>query len=146
MRLRLIAAAACLVLSGPALAESSPVGRWLVPDASGVIEIVPCRDGLCGRIVGQNEIRDAQGNPTRDVHGVPHCGLIILHGTRLAEPGHWGGLITNPDEGSDWRCEFWLGVDGRLRLRGYILTPLLGQTQTWTPYTGQVGADCAMSG
>ena len=39
--------------------------------------------------------------------------------------------------------DFWFR-DGHLLLRGYVLLPLLGQTQTWTRYTGKLAADCAM--
>ena len=35
-------------------------------------------------------------------------------------------------------------IPGRLRLRGYVLVPVLGATQTWTPYKGMVTPDCRM--
>jgi uncharacterized protein (DUF2147 family) len=142
MRLRLILLLACL--SAPALAQGSPEGNWWTEDRSGVIAITPCREGLCGRIVGQPNIRDANGRIPLDVNGVPHCGLTILRGAPTGEEGVFRGTITNPDDGKIWHCEFWLGADGQLRLRGYVLLPLLGQTQAWTKFTGHLAKDCSL--
>lgn len=142
MRLRLILLLASFSL--PALAQGSPEGMWWTEDRSGVIAIAPCELGLCGRIVGQPSIKDADGKIPVDIHGVPHCGLTILHGTLTEDAGRFRGTITNPDDGKDWHCEFWVADDGNLRLRGYVLLPLLGQTQTWPPFTGHVAADCSL--
>lgn len=144
MRLRLIAAG-LVVSAAIAQAAPSPIGRWLTEDRSGVIEIAPCGRQLCGRIVGQSEPRGADGRPSRDINGTPHCGLVILHGARQASEDRWDGIVTNPDDGQDWHCAFWVGADGALRLRGYVLIPLLGQTQTWPAFHGSVAADCTIS-
>jgi len=144
MRLRLILA--LCVLAMPARA-ATPTGLWWTQDHDGIIEIFPCEDAaqLCGRIAGQPHILDENGQPPRDIQGRIECGLVILRGKPSSEPGHWSGLITNPEDGQNWRSEFWLGNDGQLRLRGYVLIQLLGQTQTWTRFGGQVGSDCSIS-
>lgn len=141
----LLAGLAVPVLTVSAYAAPSPVGKWLTEDRSGVIEIAPCGEGLCGRIVGQDKITDAQGRPTVDAHGQPHCGLLILRADTQTEPGHWSGVITDPDDGSDWKCQFWVDEGGSLRLRGYVLIPLLGQTQTWPAFHGSVAPNCAIT-
>ncbi len=145
MRLRLILAA--LLLAFPAHA-ATPAGLWWTQDHDGIIEILPCGDHsqLCGRIAGQPHILDEHGQPPRDNKGRLECGLTILNGKPGGEPGHWFGLITNPEDGQDWRSEFWLGEDGNLRLRGYILIRPLGQTQTWTRFSGRVAQDCTITG
>lgn len=155
MRLRLILRAAgllmagasgvILLLSGPAAASASPEGMWWTEDHTGVIRIFRCPEGMCGRIVGQTEPRDAQGHITLDVNGVPHCGLVFLHGSETDEPGHYAGIVTDPDSGNNWHCRFWVGADGSLRLRGYVLIPALGQTQTWPLFHGRVAEDCTIS-
>jgi hypothetical protein len=135
--------AAALMVAQPA---AEPVeGLWLTQDREGVIEIAPCAGAgaLCGRIVGQAEPLLADGTRPMDVHGVPHCGLVILHDARKAEDGRWHGRITDPDDGSDWSCVIWV-EGGALHLRGYLLVPLLGQTQIWHPYGGHVSRDCHM--
>lgn len=142
MRLRLTLLLACL--SSQAMAQTSPQGMWWTEDRGGVIRIEPCTSGLCGRIVGQVETRDPQGKIPVDSSGIPVCGLTILHGEPGSEAGHYSGTITNPDDGKDWSSEFWVGKDGQLRLRGYVVLPFLGQTQKWSPFTGRVAADCSI--
>jgi uncharacterized protein (DUF2147 family) len=149
MRLRLtrmfaaagIAAAAILPLGGAAPAAASlPFGRWLTPDGDGVIDVRPCGSQLCGRIVGMSEITRPDGRVPTDPDGNPQCGLTILHATAAAD-GKWSGEIENPDNGTTWTCEIWITPDG-LHLRGYVLTPLLGQTQLWTHFSGEVAPNC----
>ena len=120
----------------------SPIGQWLTEDHGGVIDIAPCGGALCGRIVGMSEPVEANGKPKTDNQGRPKCGLTILHQTVQTEPGEWAGKITNPDDGSDWNCVLSVDAAGRLHLRGYVLLPVLGQTQIWTPYAGRIGAEC----
>jgi uncharacterized protein (DUF2147 family) len=125
------------------------VGLWWTQDREGVIAIAPCggvdsasgAPVMCGTIVGQIEPIRPDGSRAVDIHGVPHCGLRILHDAHQEPDGTWRGRITNPDDGTDWRCEF--RTDGAaLLLRGYILVPLLGQTQVWTAYHGTVSPEC----
>jgi uncharacterized protein (DUF2147 family) len=139
MQLRLTLLAAIL-LTPAAHAAPTIFGRWLTQDRDGVIEIAPCGPDLCGRIVGMDVPRLANGDVPRDLQGRPQCGLRILH----AQPdgAGWSGRITDPSNGTDWRCTLRLDGAGNVKLRGYVLAPLLGATQTWTPYTGTVGADC----
>ncbi len=82
------------------------------------------------------------GKLQADSAGQPKCGLTILRQGTQTDPGQWSARITNPDDGSDWNCLLSVDGVGRLHLRGYVLVPLLGQTQIWTPYSGKLGADC----
>lgn len=141
MRLRLILAA-CLV-SGPASA-ASPEGLWWTQGHDGVIAIAPCAAGMCGRIVGQPEPVDPDGRRPVDIHGVPQCGLAFLRGTPTAD-GRYGGIVTDPRTGRDWNCTFWVGAEGRMHLRGFVMLPLFGETQTWAPFHGAVAADCTIN-
>ena len=145
MRLRLIRrlALACL-LAGPAAAAPSPIGNWLTEDGSGVIAIAPCGANVCGAIVGMDKPLDANGNPVRDVRGVPMCGLGILQSTTETGPGRYEGLITNPLDGSVWHCVFWVDNNGNLDMRGYVLLPLFGQTQVWTRFAPSLTAGCTI--
>ena len=145
MRLRVAGLAGALLLAcvAPLHAAPSPFGRWLTQDRDGVVEIRPCGADLCGRVIGLDLPRLPNGDVPRDPQGRPHCGLQILQ----AEPaavGAWDGRITDPSDGTSWHFTLRLNDQGQLKLRGYVLTPLLGRTQTWTPYAGTLGADCAM--
>jgi uncharacterized protein (DUF2147 family) len=144
MRLRLIAM--LTLLATPAFAATSPAGDWWTQDHDGVIRIAPCAEGMCGTIVGMAKLVDSKGQKQVDNHGAPRCHLTILRGKPDGDAGHYSGTITDPQDGKDWHSEFWLDPDGSLRLRGYVLMPLLGQTQTWPPFHGSVAADCAITG
>ncbi len=123
---------------------AGPEGRWFTEDHGGVIEIAPCGTALCGRIVGMKETRRPDGGIPTDTRGHPTCGLTILHAGPDG-PGQWSGTIVNPDTGTAWHCTLRVDAADRLLLRGYVLLPLFGQTQTWTRYPGALGAGCAMS-
>ena len=145
VRLNMLAMAALLLASpGVAGAEAGPVGAWLTEDHDGVIAIAPCGAELCGRIVGMSQPLRSDGSRPLDKQGRPQCGLTILHVAAGDAPGLWQGEITDPDDGSVWHCRLSMDDEGRLHLRGYVLLPLLGQTQLWTPYTGHVTQDCHM--
>jgi uncharacterized protein (DUF2147 family) len=142
MQLRLTLLAA-LLATIPFATRAAPgiFGRWLTQDRDGVIELAPCGPDLCGRIVGLDLPRLPNGDVPRDPQGRPQCGLQILH-ARPDGAGGWAGRITDPSDGTDWTCTLRLDAEGRVKLRGYVLVPLLGATQTWTPFTGTIGADC----
>jgi len=134
---RLFLAAALL-----AGASSPPYGQWLTQDRGGVIEIAACGSALCGRIVGLMPKRD--GRPPVDWQGRSDCGLLIIDHMAQAAVDRWRGRILDPEDGRSYDAELWVDAAGQLQLRGFILIPLLGQTQTWTRYDGSVGPACRM--
>lgn len=143
MRLPLKALAAALLLVAAPASAAGPEGVWLTATRDGVIAIAACAGSLCGRIVGMGEIRRPDGGLPADPQGHPMCGLTILRAAPDG-PAQWAGDITDPQTGTSWHCTLHLDEAGHLLLRGYVLLPLLGQTQTWTRYTGPLAADCAM--
>lgn len=46
------------------------------------------------------------------------------------------GTILDPKNGEVYDCKIWVGDDGKLNVRGYVL--FLFRTQTWLPYTGEI--------
>ena len=133
-----------LALAPAAVRSAIPIeGAWLTEDGGGVIDIEPCGSLFCGRIVGLAAA--AAGKPLpKDVSGNPRCGLKIIQGLAETDPGEWTGKITNPEDGKVYGARLSVDDRGRLHLRGYLLVPLLGQTQIWTRYGGQVTAGCRM--
>jgi len=126
---------------------ASPVGLWYAEGGAAEVEIRPCSDGLCGKIVwlrspiGDDgcELRDDK-NPEPAARGRTIVGLEILRGLRqLDEEGRqWaGGTIYDPTGGRTYSCNARLDGDDRLFLRGYFGIQLLGRTTTWT----RVGAE-----
>jgi uncharacterized protein (DUF2147 family) len=125
----------------------TPVGTWLTANGNAVVQIAPCgsatsSERLCGWIVG---IARPPGTPVpTDVHGESQCGLAIITNEKRAGDA-WFGTVTDPRDGSSYGARLKVNDAGDLNLRGYFAVPLLGQTQTWRPYTGQLGAECRMS-
>jgi uncharacterized protein (DUF2147 family) len=128
-------------LGRPAIAASpNPEGQWLTQDRDGVIEIAPCAEALCGRIVG---IRRSPAEPVpMDAAGQPQCGLVILRDEMPAGDGSWDGHITDPRDGKTYGAQLWLDDERRLHIRGYLGLPLLGRTQIWTRFSGRIGEEC----
>jgi uncharacterized protein (DUF2147 family) len=138
------AAIASLIALRPATATEpgSPIGNWLTESKDGVIEVLRCGTALCGRIVG---IGRAPGAPIpTDVQGRSQCGLAILEVESPTVRGVWTGSVTDPRNGSTYGAQLWLDHEDKLHIRGYLGIPLLGQTQTWTRYTGRLSEGCRL--
>jgi uncharacterized protein (DUF2147 family) len=116
------------------------VGKWYTEDGRGVIAIEPCGDALCGRIVGIS--RDANQPMPTDTHGNSQCGLTIIRNERPEGDGSWLGEVTDPRTGTTYGAKLWLDGRGNLRLRGFLGLPMLGATQTWRPFSGELTAAC----
>ena len=80
-----------------------------------------------------------------DVKGRPQCGLVIIRDGRPDAGGAWIGTVTDPRDGASFDARLRVDEAGNLRLRGFLGIPLLGETSTWHPFTGKLGAACTMS-
>jgi uncharacterized protein (DUF2147 family) len=118
----------------------TPVGVWLHSNKRIQVEIAPCGERLCGKMVWFRWPNDAQGlplvdlnNPNPELRSRALLGLRILRGLRRAGERTWeGGKIYNPDDGVEYRALMSIGDDGALRVRAYLLLPILGKTLIWT--------------
>jgi uncharacterized protein (DUF2147 family) len=120
----------------------------VTPSHDAVIQFSKCGESLCGRIVG---IVLSPGVPVpTDWEGKSQCGLTIVQVTPSTDGSGneiWTGSITDPRNGSVYHARLRLGDPNDLLLRGYLGIPLLGQTQTWTKYSGSVATtDCRLTG
>ncbi len=127
-------------LTASAAEPPSPAGRWLTEDRGGVIEIAPCGDALCGRIIG---MKYTGAMPTDHWHR-PQCGLGLLYGLKPGETS-WNGKVLDPKGGTLYAARVTIPDPATLKLRGYVGLELFGQTVTWTRYTGgPIGSACHM--
>ncbi len=126
-----------------ATSEPSELGLWLSAGKDGVFSIEHCGNALCGKLVGM----DYDGEMPKDVWGRAECHLWILTDFVAAEDQKWRGHILDPRSGRIYQAYIWLSEPNVLKLRGFVLgMPLLGQTETWTRYTGgSFGPQCKMS-
>ncbi len=133
-----------LLLLGPATAAgavATPVGLWHAEGGAAQVEISPCGERLCGRIVWLRSPLDERGcelhdshNPEPELRGRGLVGLQILLGLTPVdgEPERWeGGSIYDPTSGRTYRCAAMLEDEDRLLLRGYLGIPLIGRTTSW---------------
>lgn len=119
----------------------SPLGLWFTGDRKGMVEIGRCGADLCGRIVWIDPAQlpaDVGAtpldvfNPEPSLRDRPLCGVTILSGFRLEEQGLWtGGRIYDPDRGETYRSRLTMAEPDTLTVRGYVLMPWLGRSQTW---------------
>lgn len=121
-------------------ADQRIVGSWRTEDGSSLVAIEPCGPAYCGKIVWLREPDDKNGiawtdtkNPEPPLRSRPIMGLRILTGLKSERNGAWtDGSIYDPNTGSTYSCKATLEGMDRLVLRGYVLTPLFGRSETWT--------------
>jgi len=134
--------AAILPLAAGAV-ESNPIlGRWrTIDDEAGgersIVEISLVDGELQGRIVEIFYRPDEKPDPVCEAcqdsrRNQPVIGMVFLWGLK-PDGGDWvGGSVLDPKNGKTYSAKINLIEDGKkLRLRGYIGTPLLGRTQIW---------------
>lgn len=147
MRLACLAAPALgvLFLGSPcrAAGQDAPVGRWLTQDGKAVIAIEPCGASLCGRIVGIARDKPTDPIPTDNL-GRSQCGLVIIRDAVPDGGSEWKAEIIDPRDGSVYRARMHLDEQRHLRVRGYIVLPVLGRTQVWTPFTRPIPESCRL--
>ncbi len=135
----------------PASAQTpSVMGTWLTASKAAQIRLMPCTDPargpVCGQIVKLIDPKDANGKPavpeeitdTRNAdasqRGRKVLGMVMLYDfTKTADPNSFeGGTVYSGENGKTYKANLGLQTDGTLRLRGYVGTPLFGETQIWT--------------
>lgn len=122
------------------------LGTWWNEKKDAHIQIYKCEALYCGKITYLKEPvydeKDPQGmagkpkvdrnNPDPAKRTNPIIGLNIISGFTYAGENVWeNGTIYDPQEGKTYRCKLTLERPDKLKVRGYIGTPLLGKTQYW---------------
>ncbi len=122
----------------------SPVGYWVTENRAWTVRIAQCSAGYCGRIVGLGDSprpdvlrRDSQ-NPDPAKRSATLCGLPVLGGfVPSREPGAWqDGWVYNPESGETYKSVMEFEGAATLKVRGYVLTPLFGRSETLTRVRG----------
>ncbi len=130
-----------VLAASPAAAQApTPVGVWLHANQRIQMEIAPCDDRLCAKIIWFKWPNDARGLPLVDLknsdpalRGRPLLGLEVLQGLHQTGENSWTeGRIYNPDDGMNYRARMSIADDGSLRIRAYLGLPLFGHTLVWT--------------
>jgi uncharacterized protein (DUF2147 family) len=148
---KLVLVALLGALASTASAQSpSVMGTWLTASGIAQVRIGPCPDAangpICGLVVGLINPKGPDGNAvapdmatdyrnadpalrTRKVIGMP----LIWGFKKTSDPNAFeDGHVYNGENGKTYNANISLQPDGKLRLRGYVGTPMLGETQLWT--------------
>ena len=114
-------------------------GQWTTAGGLSKIEIYRCGEEYCGKIVWLKEPeKDGkpkvdENNPDQSLKSRPLLGLEILRGFTFDGEDVWrGGKIYDPKSGNDYSAKMTLVDEHTMELRGYVLMPLFGRTETWT--------------
>jgi uncharacterized protein (DUF2147 family) len=124
----------------PLIAEPTPVGVWIDHTGRGAVEIAPCAQELCGRIIWLQQPNDKQGRPLRDGLNAEKakrnraiCGLQIIGGLKRQRDGSWdNGWIYDPEQGESFDVEIRLRGPDSLQVKGYKGLKFLSETFQWT--------------
>ena len=148
---KLVLVALLGALASTASAQSpSVMGTWLTASGLAQVRIGPCPDPangpICGLVVGLINPKGPDGQVvapdmatdyrntdpklrSRKVIGMP----LIWGFKKTADPNAFeDGHIYNGENGKIYNANISLQPDGKLRLRGYVGTPMFGETQLWT--------------
>ena len=146
-----VVAALLTMLVAPASAQTGSVmGTWLTASGVAKVRISPCdspaNGPVCGTIVGlinpkgpngqvvaPNEATDHH-NPDPNLRSRKVIGMPLIWGfKKTADPNAFEeGHIYNGENGKVYTANLSLQSDGTLRLRGYVGSPMFGETQIWT--------------
>ena len=135
---------ACLSLPALAFGASDPgdiFGVWLTEGGSAKLEIFPCGDKACGKVVWLKHptfLSTSDGplgmekvdlkNPDPKLRNRPIVGLQVMEG--MTAQGEWwrNGSCYDPQSGQTYQCKMRLESPSELRLRGFIGISLIGRT------------------
>jgi len=143
--------AAFVLFSTPAFAQKSGVmGTWLTASGVAQVRIFPCpgeaTGPLCGvvaalfnpkgpdgKVVAPEAMTDFR-NGNAALRGRKVLGMPVIWGFKAtSDPSTFeGGRIYDAENGKTYSANISLQPDGKLRLRGYVGSPMLGETQLWT--------------
>jgi uncharacterized protein (DUF2147 family) len=147
----LIVLASMMVLfATSASAQTGVMGTWLTQSGVAQVKIAPCADpktgAVCGIIVGLINPKGPDGkvvapevaidyrNPDPTLRSRKVIGMPLIWGFKAgSEPNSFeDGKIYNGENGKIYSANMSLQPDGKLRLRGYVGSPMFGETQLWT--------------
>jgi len=150
MKLLLATLVLCATASTASAQQGTVMGTWLSESGVAQIKIGPCPDAasgpICGFVVNLVNPKGPDGaavtpdaatdyrneNPslrTRKVIGMP----LIWGFKQAAQPNTFeDGKVYNGEDGKTYSANISLQSDGKLRLRGFVGTPMFGKTQLWT--------------
>jgi uncharacterized protein (DUF2147 family) len=112
----------------------SLVGKWWTEGKEGLMKIVKTKSGRYQVLLlgGKDEDKKDVNNPNPKLRQRKLKGIVIMWNLRFEDGEYVDGYCYNPRDGNTYRVKMKVTGPASLRLRGYLLVPLLGQSQDWT--------------
>ena len=123
-------AALFLTIIAQSPAPATPVGHWINPAGTVIVEIAECEAAaLCGwvRWASDDAVADARAAGTATLIGTELFNRFLENGE-----GRWRGRLFVPDLRKRHAAELRLTKDGRLKVVGCAAAGLICRTQLWT--------------
>jgi uncharacterized protein (DUF2147 family) len=123
--------------SGVMAQQSGVMGTWLTQSGVAQVKIAPCADpktgAICGTVVAPETVTDYR-NPDPALRSRKMLGMPLIWGFKTGSDANTfeDGKIYNGENGKIYSANISLQPDGKLRLRGYVGSPMFGETQVWT--------------
>ena len=113
-------------------------GTWITAEGKAHVTITKCGEGYCGSITWLKEpekngkpVLDDK-NPDEQLRSRPVLGMQFMRGFLYDGEGEWtGGRVYDAESGDEYRGKLRLVDQDTMELRGYIMIPLFGRTETW---------------
>jgi uncharacterized protein (DUF2147 family) len=111
------------------------LGLWFTEGREAAVELYACAQEICGRFhwfkVDDGDLRDDHNrDPGRRIR--PLCKMQFIGGFTGEGEGRYGnGWVYDPNDGATYNASMTLVDRDTLDMRGYVLLPFLGQSQTW---------------
>lgn len=133
-----------LLLTGcaPANAVGDPPldGFWRDSDGEVILEVLPCGQARCAKVVWLKSPLGPDGLPLRDYKNSdpklavrPVCGMDVITGMEKQSDGSWGGgTVYVPDVGMSFSGKALIQSPTEVKVTGYIGIPLFGASEVWT--------------
>lgn len=141
MNYRILATALLWVasISGHAQSANDIVGTWFNAEKDGKIQVYKQGDAFFGKLswlktpTRDGKARTDENNQDASQRNRPLLGIVLLRDFKHDGGNVWtGGKIYDPKNGKTYSCKMTLANRNQLDVRGYVGTPLLGRTTTWT--------------
>jgi uncharacterized protein (DUF2147 family) len=137
------AVAVTSVLSPVASAAESLDGFWMDSDGEVILEVSRCGDARCAKVAWLRKPLGPDGLPLTDyrnsdpeLRNRPVCGLQVVSGFKQQSDGTWGdGNVYVSDLGASFSGYAEVLGPNKVKITGYVLLPLFGQSEVWTRVT-----------
>jgi uncharacterized protein (DUF2147 family) len=115
-------------------AADAILGKWWSEGREGLMQFEKTVSGRFQvRVIDGKDVNDKDiNNPDPKLRERKLKNVVLMWNLRYEDGEYVDGYCYNPRDGNTYRVKFKLLSATRLRLRGYLAVPLLGQSQEWT--------------